>query len=63
VTLNPLTLPIDVRHEAARLLGIIQNTKSMTLANRNGAVAEGFVLGIATHGLELIAELSDFNQE
>jgi hypothetical protein len=44
MTLDSLTLPIDVRHQAARLLDLLQNAESMTQANRNGAVAEGFVL-------------------
>jgi hypothetical protein len=48
VTLDSLTLPPDVQHQAGRLLDLIQNAESMTQANRNGAVAEGFVLGMAT---------------
>jgi hypothetical protein len=48
VTLDPLTLPINVRTQAERLLELIQNAESMTQVNRNGAVAEGFVLGMAT---------------
>lgn len=48
VKLDALTLPIDLRNQASRLLDLIQNAESMTQANRNGAVAEGFVLGIAT---------------
>lgn len=48
MTLDSLTLPPDVQHQAARLLDLIQNAESMTQANRNGAVAEGFVLGMAT---------------
>jgi hypothetical protein len=48
VTLDTLNLPINVRHQATRLLDLIQNAESMTQANRNGAVAEGFVLGMAT---------------
>lgn len=48
MTLDTLTLPIDVRNEAARLLNLIQNAESMSQANRNGAVAEGFVLGMST---------------
>ncbi len=48
MTLDDLTLPLDVRTQAARLLDLIQNAESMSQATRNGAVAEGFVLGMAT---------------
>jgi hypothetical protein len=48
MTLDALTLPPDVQRQAARLLDLIQNAESMSQANRNGAVAEGFVLGMAT---------------
>jgi hypothetical protein len=48
VTLDTLTLPTDVRHQAARLLDLIKNAESMSQTNHNSAVAEGFVLGMAT---------------
>jgi hypothetical protein len=48
VTLDKIILPIDVRRQAERLLNLIQNAESMTQANRNGALAEGFVLGMET---------------
>jgi hypothetical protein len=48
VVLNIPLLPFDVRKQATRLLDLIQNAESMTQANRNDAVAEGFVLGMST---------------
>jgi hypothetical protein len=48
VTLDYLVMPINVKHQAKRLLDLIQNAESMTQAKRHGAVAEGFLLGIST---------------
>lgn len=48
MTLDKITLPTDVRRQAERLLDIIQNAESLAQANRYGAVAEGFVLGMET---------------
>lgn len=46
--LDTQSLEIYIRHQAERLLDLIENAESLLHANQNGALAEGFVVDLVT---------------